>query len=113
MPKDKRTKLEPSGKKGTFVGYIESSKDYRIYIPESRQIEVSKDVTFEEEMAIRKGRGSDIEIDDDEEMRSSPPPEVKRESEEKNEPIDPIDPVEPVDAPIDMEGSKKKPRWAH
>ena len=45
-------KLEPSGKKGTFVGYCKSSKDYRIYILGSRQIEVIRDVTFEEEMAI-------------------------------------------------------------
>ena len=65
-------KLEPSGKKGTFVGYCKSSKADRIYILGSRQIEVSRDVTFEEEMAIRKGRGSDMEINDDEEMRSSP-----------------------------------------
>ena len=65
-------KLEPLGKKGTFVGYCKSSKADRIYILGSRQIEVSRDVTFEEEMAIRKGRGSDMEIDDDEEMRSSP-----------------------------------------
>ena len=64
--------LEPSGKKGTFVGYCKFSKVDRINIPGSRQIEVSRDVTFEEEMAIRKGRGSDMEIDDDEEMRSSP-----------------------------------------
>ena len=84
VPKDKRTKLEPSGKKGTFVGYNESSKAYRIYIPGSSQIEVSRDVSFEEDMAIQKGRGSDMEIDDDEEMRSSAPPEVKRDSEEKN-----------------------------
>jgi hypothetical protein len=33
VPKEKRTKLEPSGKKGTFVGYSETSKAYRIYIP--------------------------------------------------------------------------------
>jgi hypothetical protein len=33
VPKEKRTKLEPSGKKGTFVGYNETSKAYRIYIP--------------------------------------------------------------------------------
>ena len=38
------------------------------------QIEVSRDVTFEEEMASHKGRGYDMEIDDDEEMRSSTPP---------------------------------------
>ena len=45
-------KLEPLGKKGTFVGYCKSSKAYRIYVPRSRQIEVSRDVTFEEEIAI-------------------------------------------------------------
>ena len=40
VPTDKRMKLEPLGKKGTFVGYSESSKAYRIYILGSRQIEV-------------------------------------------------------------------------
>ena len=91
-------KLEPSCKKGTFVGYCNSSKNFRIYIPRSKQIEVNRDVTFEEEMAIRKGRGSDMEIDD-EEMRSSPPPNIKRESEEMNKPINSIDTVELDDAP--------------
>jgi hypothetical protein len=33
IPNDKRNKLEPSGKKGIFVGYNDSSKSYRIYIP--------------------------------------------------------------------------------
>ena len=28
IPKEKRTKLDPSGKKGIFVGYSESSKAY-------------------------------------------------------------------------------------
>ena len=65
-------KLKPSGKKETFVGYRTSSKDYRIYIPGSIQIEVRQGATFEEEIAIRKGRGSNMEIDDDEEMRSYP-----------------------------------------
>jgi hypothetical protein len=54
VPKEKRSKLEPSGRKGTFVGYNESSKAYRIYIPGQKQIEVSKDVTFEEEVAFQK-----------------------------------------------------------
>ena len=31
IPKEKRTKLDPSGKKGIFVGYSKSSKAYRIY----------------------------------------------------------------------------------
>ena len=92
------------------MGYNESSKACIIYIPRLKQIEVSSDVSFEEEMAIRKGRGSDMEIVEDEEMKSSSPLEVKRESKEKNEPIDPFDPVELVDAPIDMPVSRKRPR---
>jgi hypothetical protein len=32
VSKEKRTKLEPSRKKGTFVGHSETSKAYRIYI---------------------------------------------------------------------------------
>ena len=62
-------KLENSGKKGTFMGYCKSPKDDKIYIPELRQIEVIWDVTFEEEIAIWKGRGSNMDIDEDEEMR--------------------------------------------
>jgi hypothetical protein len=54
IPKDKRNKLEPSGKKGIFMGYSDSSKDYTIYIPEQHKIEVNKDVTFNERMAFRK-----------------------------------------------------------
>ena len=33
IPKEKRTKLDPSEKKGIFVGYCEVSKASRIYIP--------------------------------------------------------------------------------
>jgi hypothetical protein len=56
IPKEKRTKLEPSGKKGTFVGYSETSKAYRIYIPGQKFIEVSRDVTFHEEATFRRAR---------------------------------------------------------
>ena len=93
------------------MGYRKSSKDYRIYILGSRQIKVSRDVTYEEDIVVKKGRGSDMEIDDDEEMRSSPPPNIKREFEEMNKPISPIDLVELDDAPIDMSLSRKRPKW--
>ena len=33
VPKEKRSKLEPLGRKGIFIGYSESSKAYRVYIP--------------------------------------------------------------------------------
>jgi hypothetical protein len=32
VPKEKRIKMEPEGKKGSFVGYNETLKAYRIYI---------------------------------------------------------------------------------
>jgi hypothetical protein len=41
IPKEKRTKLDPSEKKGVFVGYREVSKAFKIYIPGYRQIEIS------------------------------------------------------------------------
>ena len=53
VPKEKRSKMEPSGK-GIFVGYSETSKAYQIYVPGQRFIEVSWDVTFHEEVSDRK-----------------------------------------------------------
>ena len=80
VPKEKMTKLEPLDEKVTFVGYSESPKAYKLYILESRQIEVSRDVSFKEEMAFKKARGSNMEIDNElvtpKEMVSSPPPGV-------------------------------------
>jgi hypothetical protein len=54
VPKDKRKKLEPLGKRGIFVGYSESSKAYRIYILGQYKIEISRDVTFDEKIAFKK-----------------------------------------------------------
>ena len=38
IPQERRMKLDLSGRKGVFVGYIESAKAYRIYIPRERNI---------------------------------------------------------------------------
>jgi hypothetical protein len=54
VPVEKRTKLEPSREKGIFLGYIETSKAYRIFIPAQRKIVVRRDVKFEENLASRK-----------------------------------------------------------
>ena len=56
VPKEKRTKLELSGRKGIFVGYSETSKAFRIYIPSFKQIQTSRDVTFNEDEAFNKSR---------------------------------------------------------
>jgi hypothetical protein len=47
VPKDNKNNLEPSGKKGIFVGYSESSKSYKICVPGQKKVEISRDVTFD------------------------------------------------------------------
>jgi hypothetical protein len=97
VPKDKRLKLEPSGKKGIFVGYSETSKAFRIYIPGQRQIEVSRDVTFDEMKAFHKSRESLQEI---------------QESEEPAQPISEEHIDDQVEAPDLIDGNnKRKPAW--
>jgi hypothetical protein len=69
IPKDKRKNLEPSGKKGIFVGYNESSKAYKIYIPEQHKVEVSRDVTFNEKMDFNKSIEESIEEEEYEDLK--------------------------------------------
>jgi hypothetical protein len=71
IPKEKKTKLEPSGKKGTFVGHSETSKAYKIYIPGQKFIEVSRDVDFHVEASFRHAR----ELPCDTEEKEAPSPE--------------------------------------
>ena len=56
IPKEKTSNFDSSGKKGIFVGYNEQSKAYRIYIPGFFHIEISRDVTFDEDAAFTKSR---------------------------------------------------------
>ena len=53
---EKRTKLDCSNRKGLFVGYGETSKVDKVFIPEQRKIVVSRNVKFEEDFASRKSR---------------------------------------------------------
>ena len=54
--KEKRTKLDTSGRKGILVGYSESSKAYRIYFLGLKNIDISKDVTFNEDSSYIKSK---------------------------------------------------------
>ena len=49
---DTRKKLDSSGEKGLLVGYIETLKAYRVYIPARKRIIVSRDVQFDEDRAL-------------------------------------------------------------
>ena len=121
VPKEKRTKIEPSGKKGTFVSYNETLKAYSIYVPGQRKIEVSRDVAFDEEITFWRSRESHIDIDIGENEASHdaeiPAPDSHcsdTQREELDDPIDTVDPVEPVeptDSPRDAPLAKRRPTW--
>jgi hypothetical protein len=61
IPKERRAKLDPSRKKGIFVGYCEVSKAFRIYIPGYHHIEINKYVTFDEDATLKKSRRCHLE----------------------------------------------------
>ena len=51
---DTRNKLDPFGEKGLLIGYNETSKAYKVYIPARKRIIVSRDVQFDEDKALRR-----------------------------------------------------------
>jgi hypothetical protein len=55
---EKKTKIEPTIEKGIFVGYSETSKAFRIYIPSLRKAILRRVVRFEEDGAFKKSRGT-------------------------------------------------------
>jgi hypothetical protein len=107
IPKDQRNKLEPSGKKGIFMGYSDSSKAYRIYIPEQHKIKVSRDVTFNERMAFRKSIEENIEEEEIEELNEE---STENLNDKKELPDHPMEPCENIDSDI-IPKTKKIPSW--
>lgn len=49
IPKEKRKKLDKKSIKGYLVGYHEDCKGYRVYVPDLRDVIVSRDVIFKPE----------------------------------------------------------------
>jgi hypothetical protein len=90
-------KLKPSGKKGIFVGYSDSSKAYRIYILEQHKIEVNRDVTFNERMTFKKSIEETIEEEEIEEPNEE---SIENENDEKEQPDHPMEPCENIDSDI-------------
>ena len=61
VPSKKRTKLEAIGEHGIFVGYDETLKAFRIYLPSERKVVVRREVKFEEEKAFERSLDSEME----------------------------------------------------
>jgi hypothetical protein len=61
IPKEKRTKLDPSGKNGIFSEYGEVSNAFIIYIPGYHHIDIDRDVTFDEYETLKISRKCQLE----------------------------------------------------
>jgi hypothetical protein len=122
IPKEKRNKLDPSGKKGIFVGYCEVSKAFRIYILGQHHIEISRDVTFDEDAVLKKSKICQLEEVYEEEpvipntaMREVPrAAELVREvvTSPNEELLEDHDIVEVQEPPQMTILHKRKPAWA-
>jgi hypothetical protein len=99
IPKYKRNKLEPSGKKGIFVGYSDSSKAYTIYIPDQHKIEARRYVTFNERMAFRKSIEETIEEEEIEELNEENTEDENNEKDQPNHPMEICENVDPDNIP--------------
>ena len=111
VPKEKRANLEPSGKKGIFVGYSDCSKAYRVYIPGHRNIEVSRDVIFHEEAVFRKTL--ELSLEDEVTPLEFPDSEIQREEEEFDDQIPdvPENIESPLEELLEVPPSKRRPTW--
>ena len=69
FPKRKDRSWSESGNKGIFVGYSDQSKAYKFYIPGFRKIEVSRDVTFDEDTTFNKSRKTHVDEEEQETPR--------------------------------------------
>jgi hypothetical protein len=123
IPKEKRNKMEPSGKKGIFVGYCEVSKAFRIYIPGHHHIEIRRDLTFDEEATLKKSRRCQLEEMYEEEPINPRMTESMREVPRAAEPIREViaspdeetpkdHDITEVQEPPQMTSHKRNPTWA-
>eukprot|EP00253_Pinus_taeda_P028274 PITA_28274 len=106
VPKEKRNKLGASRKKGIFVGYSENTKGYRIYVAGQREVEISHDVTFDEDMPL-------IKVDNLPTLRSSQEADTRELKEKEDETMPDVEePLDPIDPPLsEPSSSRKRPSW--
>ena len=78
------------------MGYSESSKAYKIYFLGFKNIDISRDVTFDEDSNYNKSRKKPIEDTEEEEapriQDTTMNNETQEEDREKEEPQKPVDP---------------------
>jgi hypothetical protein len=107
VTKYKRKKLEPSGKRGIFVGYSKSSKAFRIYVPGRQKVEINRDVTFDERIAFKKSIEDSIDSNEEEEHEDTKEDSTCSPEHPNEEPKPSQEHVELVIEPK----TRKRPAW--
>ena len=91
------------------MGYFESSKDYRIYFPGFKKIDISRYVTFDEDSAYNKSRKRYVEDPEEIEAPRIQDTTMNDATQEEDREIE--EPQEPVDPPQENNTHKRKPAW--
>ena len=111
IPKDKRTKLDASSKKGIFCRIQRDIKGIQSICPWTQKIEICKDVIFGEDAAFYKSKRDHLnEIHDEEPAAPRVSETEKEEHVPKNH--DMMEPQKPADSPVEVITYKRKPSWA-
>ena len=111
IPKEKRTKIDPSGRKGIFIGYSDTSKAYWIYFSGFKKININKDVTFDEESTYSISKRLPIgEVEEPQETRVQGT-EIVEAILEDHEYHDMEEPQDPIETLHEKEYHKRKPTW--
>ena len=108
IPKENRIKLDPSRKKGIFVGYCEVSKSFMIYISGFHHIDICTDSTFDEDTTLKKyGRCHIEEVH----KENVPPRMIEVEPSPEIVAYEDHDMIEPQEPPTMDIYRKIKPTW--
>ena len=112
IPKEKRNNMDPSGRKGIFVGYNDTSKAYRIYFPRFKKIDLGRDVTFDEDSTYFRSRRKPIQEVKEPEYKRAQNMEIGESILEYHEDHDMEEPQELVEIILYKDSHKRKPAWA-
>ena len=98
--------MDASRKKGILVGYCEVSKSLRIYILGFHRIDISRDITFDEETALKKYKRHQLEQVHEEYV---PPRRTKDEPTYERIALEYHDMIEPQEPPTMDISRERKP----
>ena len=91
------------------MGYYESLKAYRIYFLGFKKIDISRNVTFDEDSAYNKSRKRPTEELEEAEAPRIHDTTMNEETQEEDRDFE--EPQRPIDPPLEKNPHKRKPAW--